>query len=451
MAFSFYHGTNKDDLQLYNDMELRISPFFKLRKNLTKMFTFPRPIKTTYVKFSKVLENPADKSRCLSFKLFGCKKTGITNINSGSLSELVPLKQELRSGDSYLIGNISVEECKRLCSSNISCSVANINEDRLCQHYMCSQLGIWKHSMIANGSHWFAKLHNYVHLMVFPRVNNSDGSFFGNVQYVHTDSIIASLSYPFKTILDSDIQWIVNFEPRQFAKLVFTNLTLSECELIVKTSQESNSGFAIDELLNEEVFVIETNKNLLFLTTIPKTILSSTCKIKFRAIVTAEEIPACFEFNLLEHSRRHFKRRKELCKEPVMFLTSLSYLNLNQNLEEMFTIKAGEHQSIELTFIDFYTPCYKVNGNLRSRFAIEDADGEHDFCSQCLPPEKYKSKSSEIHIYFRVLHGERLNDGAVMGQNEGFRIQYRLSDHNLQRYTTDVEKYRSSGMYDYIL
>jgi hypothetical protein len=64
--------------------------------------------------------------------------------------------------------------------------------------------------------------------------------------------------------------------------------SFKQCELIVKTSQESNSGFAIDELLNEEVFVIETNKNLLFLTTIPKTILSSTCKIKFRAIVTAE-------------------------------------------------------------------------------------------------------------------------------------------------------------------
>ncbi|XP_060587166.1 uncharacterized protein LOC132742717, partial [Ruditapes philippinarum] len=372
-AFSFYYGTSKDELQLYKDMEFRMSPSYLLRHPM-KMFTFPRPIKTTYVKFNKVLENPANKSRCLTFKLFGCKLTRITDINSGSLSELVPLKQELRSGDSYLIGNISVEECKSLCSSDKSCSVANINEDRLCQHYKCSQLGIWKHSMIANGSQWFTKLHNYVHLMVFPRANNPDGSFFGNVQYVHTDSIIASLSYPFKTILDRDIQWIVNFEPRQFAKLVFTNLTLSECALIVKTSQESNSIFAIDDLFNEEVFVIETNKNLLFLSTISKTILSPT--IKFRAIVTAED--------------------KRIW---------------------------------------------------RSGFAIKDADGEHEFCSTFPPPETYKSKSSEINIYFRVLHGVQLNFGLVRGQDEGFRIQYRISDHSLQRYTNDEEEYGSSGVY----
>ncbi|XP_060602432.1 uncharacterized protein LOC132755562 isoform X2 [Ruditapes philippinarum] len=303
--------------------------------------------------------------------------------------------------------------------------------------------------MIAKGHQWFAKLHNYVHLMVFPKANNSDGSFFGNVQYIHTDSIIASLGYPFKTILDRDIQWIVNFEPRQFAKLVFTNLTLSECALIVKTSQESNSRFAIDELFNEEVFVIETNKNLLFLSTISKSILSPT--IKFRAIVTAEETPACFELDLLEHSKRHFKRRKELCKEPVMFLTSLSYLNLNQNFEEMFTIKAGEHQSIELTFIDFNTPCYydhdAEKAIFRTGFAIKDADGEHEFCSTFPPPETYKSKSSEIYIHFRVLHGVRLDAGAVKGQDEGFRIQYRISDHSLQRYTDDEEEYGSSGVY----
>jgi hypothetical protein len=69
----------------------------------------------------------------------------------------------------------------------------------------------------------------YTGIMIsFPRAKRKDGLFFGHVQYVDKDSIITSLSYPFVTILDSHLQWIVNFKPNQFAKLVFTNVSLSE-------------------------------------------------------------------------------------------------------------------------------------------------------------------------------------------------------------------------------
>jgi hypothetical protein len=65
-------------------------------------------------------------------------------------------------------------------------------------------------------------------MMSFPRAKHKDGLYFGHVQYVDTDSIITSLSYPFRTILDTDLQWIVNFKPHQFAKLIFTNVSLTE-------------------------------------------------------------------------------------------------------------------------------------------------------------------------------------------------------------------------------
>jgi hypothetical protein len=73
---------------------------------------------------------------------------------------MLPIDQELRSGESSLVDSMSVEECNTLCSSNTSCRVASFNEDRICYHYMGSQLGIWKSSKLTNGSQWFAKLQN---------------------------------------------------------------------------------------------------------------------------------------------------------------------------------------------------------------------------------------------------------------------------------------------------
>jgi hypothetical protein len=72
--------------------------------------------------------------------------------------------------------------------------------------------------------------------------------------------------------------------------VVFYNCNIlfyfAQCALIVKTSQDVDKGLVIDENFNAEVFVVETDKRLLFLTTIQKTTWSPT--IKFRAIVTAE-------------------------------------------------------------------------------------------------------------------------------------------------------------------
>jgi hypothetical protein len=73
---------------------------------------------------------------------------------------MLPLDQELRSGNSSFIRNTSVEECKHLCKSKNGCSVASINEQKMCYHYMGSELGIWKNTKITNGSQWFAKLQN---------------------------------------------------------------------------------------------------------------------------------------------------------------------------------------------------------------------------------------------------------------------------------------------------
>jgi hypothetical protein len=72
-----------------------------------------------------------------------------------------------------------------------------------------------------------------VHMASLPRAKYRDRSYIGNVQYIDTDSIITSLSYPFRTILDIDIQWIVQFEERQFAKLIFTNVSLLEVRLLL--------------------------------------------------------------------------------------------------------------------------------------------------------------------------------------------------------------------------
>ncbi|XP_060552410.1 uncharacterized protein LOC132713746 [Ruditapes philippinarum] len=141
---------------------------------------------------------------------------------------MLPLDQEFRSEDSSSIENISVEECNNLCSSKNSCRVASMNEERFCYHYMGSELGIWRSAKITSGSQWFAKLQNYVYITSFPRAKYTNESFFGNIQYINTDSIITSPSYPFGPILDYDIQWIVNFEPGRFVSLVFTNLSLSE-------------------------------------------------------------------------------------------------------------------------------------------------------------------------------------------------------------------------------
>jgi hypothetical protein len=64
-------------------------------------------------------------------------------------------------------------------------------------------------------------------MVSFPRAYQKE-SFFRNVQYIDGVSIITSPSYPLTAILDNDILWIVNFAPGQFAKFVFTNVSLFE-------------------------------------------------------------------------------------------------------------------------------------------------------------------------------------------------------------------------------
>ncbi|XP_060599976.1 uncharacterized protein LOC132753512, partial [Ruditapes philippinarum] len=246
-TFSLDFGNNKDTLQLYKDMEFRIFPPESFWTS-NQVFILPRPINGRYSKFKHSFEMPTSKSRCLNFKLFGCKLTRITDINSTESSEMLHVEYELLSGDSTVL-NTNLTRCIELCSIQTNCSVASfktmsnitIEDDNehhgpngsiepvgICNHYMYSPFGLWKSKNITDDGHCYAKLQNIGIMMSFPRAKRKDGFFFGHVQYVDKDSIITSLSYPFRTILDSDLQWIVNFKPNQFAKLVFTNVSLSE-------------------------------------------------------------------------------------------------------------------------------------------------------------------------------------------------------------------------------
>ncbi|XP_060587136.1 uncharacterized protein LOC132742687, partial [Ruditapes philippinarum] len=237
-TFRLYVGNNKDKLQLYKDMEFKIFPPENLW-NIDQVFILPKPIQGRYLKLKHSHEMPTSKSRCLNFKLFGCKLTRITDIHSDKSSEMMPLLEHgLLSGDSTVL-KTNLTRCIELCSIQTICRVASFKNrvrrrDRvrrrkgICNHYMNSPIGLWKSIKIINDRHCFAKLQNIVHMISFPRAKHKDGSFFGHIQYVDTDSIITSLSYPFRTIVNSDLQWIVNFKPHQFAKMVFTNVTLSE-------------------------------------------------------------------------------------------------------------------------------------------------------------------------------------------------------------------------------
>ncbi|XP_060600324.1 uncharacterized protein LOC132753807 [Ruditapes philippinarum] len=457
-TFNLYFGNNMDTLQLYKDMEFEIFPPENWW-NIDQVFILPRPINGRYAKFKHSLVKPTGQSRCLNFKLFGCKMTRIIDINSDKSSEMLPLEHELQSGVSTFL-KTNRTRCIELCSSQNSCSVASFNSsyDKLngsdnehheppeqignCYHYLYSPLGLWKIKTITDDVHWFAKIRNIVHMMSFPRAKRKNGLFFGHVQYVDTDSIITSLSYPFRTILESDLQWIVNFEPHQFAKLVFTNVFLSECALVVKTSQMDNNEFIIDENFNNEVFVIETNTGLLFITTSLTRVWPPA--IKFRAIITAEETAACLSIDSLSHSKRT-KQRHEICTEPTMILTTLSALNLCRDCEEKFTIQAGKHQSIDITFIywdstrDCVSELYSDDVILTSEVVIKDGDDVVE--TYCFQPEKYKSKGSMIHIQI-------LDTPLPNRVIKGFRLQYKISKHSLQRYTTThTTKYdRKSGM-----
>ena len=80
--------------------------------------------------------------------------------------------------------------------------------------------------------------------------------------------------------------------------ICFTNtFFIIKSSLVVGTSQVGRKGFKIDNVYNGKVFVVETSKNLVFLTTVPTSLWSPT--IKFRAIVTAEGIILYSKYILL--------------------------------------------------------------------------------------------------------------------------------------------------------
>ncbi|XP_060606452.1 uncharacterized protein LOC132758772, partial [Ruditapes philippinarum] len=187
-TFSLYFGNNKDTLQLYKDMEFKIFPPENWW-NIDQVFILPRPINGRYAKFKHSLGKPTGKSRCLNFKVFGCKLTRITDINSNKSSEMMPLEHELLSGDSTVL-ETSLTRCHELCSIQNNCSVASYNiwstiyvylehlesyetdyydyynepmyiEPRgLCKHYKNSPIGLWKSKNIPDEWHCFAKLQN---------------------------------------------------------------------------------------------------------------------------------------------------------------------------------------------------------------------------------------------------------------------------------------------------
>ncbi|XP_060566219.1 uncharacterized protein LOC132725148 [Ruditapes philippinarum] len=108
-----------------------------------------------------------------------------------------------------------------------------------------------------------------------------------------------------------------------------------------------------------------------------------------------------------------------------MILTSLSALNLCQHCEEEFTIQAGEHQSIDLTFI-YIEPFCSDFKDYSLDLVITDVDSKIKIdCFYEVYNKKYKSKWIEIDIQ---IQNNRLP--------YGFRIHYKMSNHSFQRYST---------------
>ncbi|XP_060555028.1 uncharacterized protein LOC132715931 [Ruditapes philippinarum] len=174
-----------------------------------------------------------------------------------------------------------------------------------------------------------------------------------NVQYLDGNSIVTSPNYPLTTNIDYEIKWIVSVEPQRFAKVVFTNVSLSkDCDVIVSENIQRNSRFFIDHSFNNEVFVLETDQSVVS--------FNARCNqiwltMKFRAIVTTEETPACLSLGIVGQRGNRLER----CSKSNMILSTRSYLNIDHtNGNEEFQIDANYHQSIDISFIDFYMPCY---------------------------------------------------------------------------------------------
>jgi hypothetical protein len=73
------------------------------------------------------------------------------------------------------------------------------------------------------------------------------------------------------------------------------------------------------------------------------------------------------------------------------------------------------------------------------------------FCSGIVTPDKYKSKGSKVNLYYRHhLFSGMPTFGEIIGQIEGFRIQYKIEEHYFQGYTTEVQEDGSeiTGIYD---
>ncbi|XP_060594737.1 uncharacterized protein LOC132749073 [Ruditapes philippinarum] len=274
-----------------------------------------------------------------------------------------------------------------------------------------------------------------IYMVPFPS-SVSYHSYLGNVQYLDGNSIVTSPNYPLTTNIDYEIKWIVSVETQRFAKIVFTNVSLSkDCDVIVSENIQRNSGFFIDHSFNNEIFVLETDQSVVsFNARCNQTWLT----MKFRAIVTTEETPACLSLGIVRK-----RNRLERCSKSNMILSTRSYLNIDHTYgNEEFQICAYGHQSIDISFIDFYMPCYSSDRifEFKSRFAIKDADGEHEFCSGILPPKTYKSKGSEIKLFYRRLDfsGYLNSFGKITERIEGFRIQYKIINHSFQKYTTEI-------------
>jgi hypothetical protein len=92
----------------------------------------------------------------------------------------------------------------------------------------------------------------------------------------------------------------------------------------VKTSEDGNKGFRIDTRYNDNVFVLETDKNLLFLSAMPHT-TTLTPRMKFRAIVTAEG-----KFNVLSY----FLFRNDL----QYYINDLYYKSKQSPLKAIFQV-----------------------------------------------------------------------------------------------------------------
>ncbi|XP_053373490.1 uncharacterized protein LOC123531432 isoform X2 [Mercenaria mercenaria] len=256
-------------------------------------------------------------------------------------------------------------------------------------------------------------------------------------EYINNDATIDFMDYALMYGGVKKHRWIIQFPVHRFVRIAFTNVSMmlsEDCSDSLLISKEINSkkGRQIDHRFNGRQFVVETSENRVYLTFVPCPLPEIDMLIGFSAVITSEVVPACLTVNM---DKPWGDGRKESCNKPEMILTSMSILNLPfVGVQEKWEIRAGDHHSIQLNFIDFYVICPEDPEDKVSKFVVVDypPDCEREYCSSFGPLDVIRSETSTVMIKFR----QRRSKKKGMVRTEGFRLHYSSVNHSLENITS---------------